>query len=502
MSNLVIFPWLDREEVRSVYEELFSKDVSKQKHALGRISVWKCRSMNRLPAAVESTSALISAQIARTELSENDVSVFGIDVHLRNLYSMAIIRFVNHITEKGQQGTFARPVHVVASRLGVPEWIVELRHEATHGSLPSLNELSAAMLWALEWLRENFWEPQTSETFGVSSLKSAAGDILKDSLVTYMQRRFQEISNGESTSNKQLLTNIEHMLQQLGSCACPILVEDGYLILTEEQLVALNYSYNDLRSNGILLLPSKVLDFWNKVIHLLVKTNLIADLLLHMASVVTEVSSLRNFLLCCWLYTLIWHNKSNKTKSKKAQSNLFQSPIEIPYTCLLEKCLHLKNKDADSLLNLMIDNADLTLAQKQNLRHLLSVCKSTNNGVKSLSKAMCINDLHEENKSWRKCLEPVDWSNLPIGLLTNQTLDYTCLELGSCQTNLYCDWNKRSEEDEEMDEQAADSMDSTESENACSNRLLSNDTEHSAYKSKFQWDEKMKEIISNSIQLF
>ncbi|XP_060589258.1 uncharacterized protein LOC132744527 [Ruditapes philippinarum] len=508
MSNLVVFPWMNREEVRFVYEELFSTDVIKQKHAIERISVWKSRSKKRLPAAVESTSSFINAHLASREV---DASSFGVDFHLRNLYSMAVIRFVNHITEKGQQGAFAKPVHVVAAVLGVPEWIVELRHEATHGSLPSLNELTAASSWALEWLKKNFWEPQTSETFGIASLSSAAGDILKDSLVTYMQRRFKEISSGEASSNKQLLVNIDHMFKQLGSNACPILIADGYLIPTVEQLDSLGYNYADLHSNGSLLLPPKVLEFWKKVILLMVKTNLIAELSLHMASVITEESSPRNFLVLCWLYTFIWHNQSDKIKRNKSKSHLFPRPIEMPYMCLLEKCIYLRNKDAESLINLLVENANLDIEQKQNLKHFLSVCKTVDkcneeNSFRKVSNIADIQDIvHEDRKSWKKCLEPVDWSNHPIGLLPNQTLDYTCLDLSSSQNNLSVDIRSLSWEsdEEEMDDQSSlDLLNTGDSQSASVNDISKNNSDQLAYSSQLQWNDKMKLTISNKMQLF
>ncbi|XP_045159676.1 uncharacterized protein LOC123525050 [Mercenaria mercenaria] len=506
MAHLVTFPWIDRDEVEHVYKELFSDNVITQKHAIDRISVWKCRSMNRLPSAVDSTCSFISAQIASTD---TEVSSVGRELHLRNLYSMAVIRFVNHITEKGQQGTFARPVHVIASKFGVPEWIVELRHEATHGSLPSLNELKAASCWALTWLRDKFWEPQTTETFGVSSLRSAAVDMLKDSLVTYMQRMFQEISGGEVISCKQLLTDIEHMFEQLGSCACPALTEDGYFILTEEQLECLGYSFGDLRSSGSLLLPPKVLQIWKKIILLLVKTNILADLLLYMATVVTEVSSLRNTLLCSWLYTLVWHNKSKRKKMTKSQPHLFQSSVDIPYKCLLEKCLHLRNKDAESLLNLLVDNASLDMEQKEKLKQFLSVCKTArnNNQEYAVEKVQCINDVMKKEKtsqkSWRKCLEPVDWSKLPIGILPNQILDYASLELGCSREgssgadrqNLHGKQKK-----EELEEQSSsDTMETTDSGNI-SDIGASNYTFDSSV--QFQWDNRIKQDIANQMQLF
>ena len=57
-----------------------------------------------------------------------------------------------------QKGLYARSVHSVAEELGIPDWLVDLRHDATHSSLPATDVLHAAADTALAWLKENYWE--------------------------------------------------------------------------------------------------------------------------------------------------------------------------------------------------------------------------------------------------------------------------------------------------------------------------------------------------------
>jgi ribosomal biogenesis protein LAS1 len=40
---------------------------------------------------------------------------------------------------------------MIAEKLGLPGWIVELRHEATHNQLPSLQILKAAANFLINW---------------------------------------------------------------------------------------------------------------------------------------------------------------------------------------------------------------------------------------------------------------------------------------------------------------------------------------------------------------
>jgi ribosomal biogenesis protein LAS1 len=48
---------------------------------------------------------------------------------------------VNGIVDPLQVGAFARSIASIASQLGLPLWLVELRHAGTHEDLPSLDLL-------------------------------------------------------------------------------------------------------------------------------------------------------------------------------------------------------------------------------------------------------------------------------------------------------------------------------------------------------------------------
>lgn len=428
MAHLVTFPWIDREEVKSVYDELFSSDVNLKRPAVDRISVWKCRVMERLPTAIESTSVLIKAEIEFEQMTLTHEA----ELYLRNMYSMALIRFVNHITERGQQYTYARPVHIVAAEFGVPEWIVELRHEATHGALPSLNALRAAAKWAIFWLKEQFWDHQVSDTFGLSTLQSAAVEILEDSLVNFMQRRFQEMAGGgETPGYKQLLCNIEHMCEQLRSFACTTLLQDGYLIFTEQQLTCLGLNSTEIFDSKKLLLPTKLVQFWQKIIRILCKVDLVGELLLHMSTLITEVPSLRNSLLCGWIYTIIWHNCPKKIR----KSDLLDQTVDLPYKSLLEKCLHSLNTHKMPLVNLIVDRADLSLSQRKQIKQVLAIMASpteTDGGSDEMVHTVRDVVQDDRNSKWEKCMDLVSWSKLPFGTLQDQNIKYATFELGYC----------------------------------------------------------------------
>lgn len=63
---------------------------------------------------------------------------------IRQCYSTAIIRLVNGLVDPLQLGVYARSIASIANQLGLPPWLVELRHAATHEDLPSLELLRDA----------------------------------------------------------------------------------------------------------------------------------------------------------------------------------------------------------------------------------------------------------------------------------------------------------------------------------------------------------------------
>jgi len=49
-----------------------------------------------------------------------------------------------------------QPISAIAKKAGIPEWMVSIRHEATHSKMPSLAILRPGAKYALEWLKVIF----------------------------------------------------------------------------------------------------------------------------------------------------------------------------------------------------------------------------------------------------------------------------------------------------------------------------------------------------------
>ncbi|OQR88977.1 hypothetical protein ACHHYP_06537 [Achlya hypogyna] len=81
---------------------------------------------------------------------------------LRLLYASTILRCVNGLADASQKGAYAMAVSTLAMRIGIPLWVVDVRHEAAHTKLPALPTLQLAASTLRQWLFEHYWQPQES----------------------------------------------------------------------------------------------------------------------------------------------------------------------------------------------------------------------------------------------------------------------------------------------------------------------------------------------------
>ncbi|KAK2716125.1 hypothetical protein QYM36_010637, partial [Artemia franciscana] len=135
-------------EFQLVKENLLSDDYEKRRIGLDLISAWRARA-SVLPAGAETSSYLVAAL-------DMDVAEYG-DLAKMSV-ATAIVRFINLVTHLGQTGPYHQVLADVATSMNVPDWIVGLRHDITHGHMPSLESLIAGAKEAMIWLKSNYWE--------------------------------------------------------------------------------------------------------------------------------------------------------------------------------------------------------------------------------------------------------------------------------------------------------------------------------------------------------
>jgi ribosomal biogenesis protein LAS1 len=93
-----------------------------------------------LPHALDACLGLLSVKLLDVSSLTSPVPRPS-GLALRLTYAAALTRLVNGLVDPLQVGAYARSIAQLAAQLGLPAWLVELRHAATHEELPGLEVL-------------------------------------------------------------------------------------------------------------------------------------------------------------------------------------------------------------------------------------------------------------------------------------------------------------------------------------------------------------------------
>lgn len=148
-----VLPWASWQEWLHLKDLLASNN-----HVAARalLSIFNLHRRSTVPVTVSSSVEFVSL------LNSNHES--PVSSHNKRLaLAMAITRFVNGMTDFFQPRDLnlrTRTVATIATRLQMPPFLVEIRHQATHVQLPPLPALEAGARQALHWLDVFYWQVQ------------------------------------------------------------------------------------------------------------------------------------------------------------------------------------------------------------------------------------------------------------------------------------------------------------------------------------------------------
>ncbi|TFK76738.1 Las1-domain-containing protein [Pluteus cervinus] len=157
-------PWVSIAELDQVCSWIYADehDTPSKILAINRLSAW--RVITSLPPAVESTLSLLTV-IFEDQRNPNPPSY----LFVRQSYASALIRLVNGLVDSLQLGAYARSISSIAQQIGLPQWLVDLRHAATHEDLPSLELLREGARQSMTWLLDNYFNPTINPVTSIIS---------------------------------------------------------------------------------------------------------------------------------------------------------------------------------------------------------------------------------------------------------------------------------------------------------------------------------------------
>ena len=167
------------------------------------------------PIAVELSATLVSCILLDHQITSDGASrptsPFAL-LSLRQSLSSALIRFVNSLVDSHQSGLYARSIAAIAQdQLGLPGWLVEIRHRGTHEELPSLEVGREAVGAALAWLEQRYWRSVTAEC----KPKGAGEEVDKDEIEQWTTDPSRSAFASSSRQAEQTAQTLQSTLQEL-----------------------------------------------------------------------------------------------------------------------------------------------------------------------------------------------------------------------------------------------------------------------------------------------
>ncbi|XP_023223647.1 uncharacterized protein LOC111624898 [Centruroides sculpturatus] len=428
--NEILTPWMNIEEWVKVSEWLYSKDLEQQCWATERLAIWKIRSYPKLLSEIDATEALARAKYfdVVTQNTNNYTEIQDVV----KLYSIALIRFIKLIDELGKKKGIVS-VNTAAKLLNIPRWIADLRHDVTHYIVPPVRILREGVEFALNWLKDHYWDQRLEVSDEETSEDTLAE---REANAKNLIDNFYRLQYNNPLATRKIrytLRAASSMIRRDIETFSKILV--SYMLPNEESLreILKDEKPNFLKSASTIL-PKSVMLFWSPVLKLYDNREKFCVLLKCLLSFPKPTSdSFRHRLVAAWMRKFL--------KSKKIN---FKSKNHFPkWSWLLKKALVCENEYSPEFLPLMLENLDVPIPEdkKQDLMALLAIrlgktYKPKSNSDK-VSQTYSVLDLEKvrlrETKfiqgqplHWQVCTDDIQWRDWPLGCLPG--INSNCLQ--------------------------------------------------------------------------
>ncbi|KAI9498178.1 Las1-like-domain-containing protein [Zychaea mexicana] len=246
-------PWRTHDELTQVHDWLYSHSKTDIQKGVDRVLAWKAR--QHLPTAIESTLQFVQLRLR----DHQNCTISGEE--LRLTYSIAIVRLVNGSIDPMQNKARPLPISIMAERINMPAWFVEIRHDATHGYLPTLALLRDAANQALAWIHETYWVP---------ALETDRKPVIDEGKLREIQRGF-EIYRKHCTStqfksvkkrNEQMPRIREIAMKRLFQIVSPVDIRGGLVPVLLDRGFLVPDDKNKRLAFENNAIPKESIDMW------------------------------------------------------------------------------------------------------------------------------------------------------------------------------------------------------------------------------------------------
>ena len=444
-----VVPWFNADEWKTVKEYLSNGHLSM---ARNHILLWKSRTQ-KLHGGIETTLWLLDAVLMQEDEGAHSLAL-----------SAAVNRFLNLVTHAGMQMFNMSKYYEVGEQLSIPRWIVDARHDASHGYMPNYDVLKSAAAFSVKWLMVNYWNfearnhslnnikdiesyqnyeniHQLLDTYKYLRIYAIWGnksiDEIKDQEEIYQQlcdflttlkrsqgepkKKKKKVSVNETVSisdNVVILRNqIEKVIKQGHyldqESILTTLVQDQLLIPDQDLCKSLveNEGKDDPE------LPKDLVKVWSDVLSMISQAGLLPDLLTKLVALKQTRTQAE-----AWTSKILREVLKTESKKKELKLNVEDSDWDEFIENYILTCDPGLKNNLDILSQL--PNSKLNSEKVNKLKKLIDIYDVVEPCEEDL-EIKTLNDLYKEtensNSKW-KLEGSIDWSVIPLGQCPNSSV--------------------------------------------------------------------------------
>uniref|UniRef100_A0A915Q182 Uncharacterized protein n=1 Tax=Setaria digitata TaxID=48799 RepID=A0A915Q182_9BILA len=448
MSNLkgVQVPFTKREW--EIVTNLYRSDkIFELKHAVALIVSWKARLGDSVHVAADMTEMLLRAVIMDKETRNDDWFRIG---NVKLAYCAAIIRFVNYVNEICQSKYEFKTIASAVSDVGIPEWVVDIRHNATHSHLPSLQSLRLAAAYCRNWLWEHHWSRPVAEAIGLNfnmqnendenELQQEAANLINRFMLHSLKKKTDKTGTKKILQN--IMTKMETFIMTHPWEFLNTFLIDGYLILDKKQVKSVGYDLFSKNEN-IWVIPEDLQLFWKPIFHYLNEAKMLPELLFQLFAIVSEdeVEAIRKRQVTSWidrmLCAYVESNVLTQDEWERILKAIMLAPNEIKsayFDKILQKVEKITEQKQIALKQLAILTAKKPTVSVESASPIASDISVSFKTVKDLKKLMEQKEMEKPSETmdssncssevqhWSAC-NPAEWKGIPLGLTPEQSTE-------------------------------------------------------------------------------
>ncbi|MCP9260459.1 hypothetical protein DINM_003808 [Dirofilaria immitis] len=426
-----------RREWAIVTDMYRSDEISELKHAVALIVSWKARSGDSVHVAADMTEMLLRAIIMDKETANDDWFRIG---NVKLAYCTAIIRFVNYVNEICQSNYKFKSIASAVSNVGIPQWVVDIRHDATHSHLPSLENLRQAATYCRNWLWEHHWSRPVAEAIGLSwcaqnendenELQREATDLIDRFMLYSLQTMKLSVQQKKNKPEKKmklqrLLTKMETFIMLHPWEFLNAFLLEGYLILNEKQVNSVDHSFF-AKNEDIWVIPEDLQLFWKPIFHYLNEAKMLPELLFQLLESISDsdVQPIRKRQLVAWsdrmLTAYVESNVLTQPEWERILKAIMLAPKELIGAYFDKQLAALCSEKATISETSTSENSSTistSFKTVEDLRKLLAQ-KESEKQPETKDSSNSSSNIHR----WSTC-NPSEWKGIPLGLTPEQSTE-------------------------------------------------------------------------------